>query len=176
MSTTKLDAENTLGIAVNGNHDEGQNLVVKQTDTLKKLFGTKQDEIANGLFRHCIKVLKENEASDEFAGNDERMFMVAAIAEIKPRDGVERMLAVQMAATHVAMIRAGRWMANADNLAQVQTHTTRYNKLARTYTAQMEALRKHRNGGKQTVTVQHVNVEDGGQAIVGNVETGGGAQ
>ena len=35
-------------------------------------------------------------------------------------------------------------------------------------------LRKHRNGGKQTVTVQHVNVEDGGQAIVGNVDAGGG--
>ena len=28
--------------------------------------------------------------------------------------------------------------------------------------------------GKQTVTVQHVNVEGGGQAIVGNVATGGG--
>jgi hypothetical protein len=37
----------------------------------------------------------------------------------------------------------------------------------------MEALRKHRNGGKQTVTVQHVNVEDGGQAIVGDVQSGG---
>jgi hypothetical protein len=46
--------------------------------------------------------------------------MVTAIAEIKPRDGVERMLAVQMAATHVAMMRAGRWIVNADNLAQVQ--------------------------------------------------------
>ena len=43
----------------------------------------------------------------------------------------------------------------------------------RAYVAQMEALRKHRNGGKQTVTVQHVNVAEGGQAIVGNVETGG---
>jgi hypothetical protein len=38
----------------------------------------------------------------------------------------------------------------------------------------LEALRKHRNGGvKQTVTVQHVNVEDGGQAIVSNVQAGG---
>ena len=48
-----------------------------------------------------------------------------------------------------------------------------FNKLMRTFTAQMEALRKHRHGGKQTVTVQHVNVEDGGQAIVGTVEAGG---
>ena len=52
---------------------------------------------------------------------------------------------------------------------QVQAHYNGYTKLARAYVAQMEALRKHRNGGKQTVTVQHVNVQDGGQAIVGNV-------
>ena len=175
MSKTELDAENTLGIAMSGKHEEGQNLVVKQTDTLKKLFGSKHDEIANGLFRHCIKVLKSNEASDEFAGNDERMFMVAAITEIKPRDGIERMLAVQMAATHVALIRAGRWMANADKLDQLKAYSSSYNKLARTYVAQMEALRKHRNGGKQTVTVQHVNVEGGGRAIVGDVSHGGRA-
>ena len=90
-----------------------------------------------------------------------------------PRDPVERMLAVQMAATHVATIRAGRWMATSDNLPQVEAHYTGFNKLARTFAAQVEALRKHRTGGKQTVTVQHVNVADGGQAIVGNVKTGG---
>jgi len=32
----------------------------------------------------------------------------------------------------------------------------------------METLRKHRNGGKQTVRVERWNVERGGQAIVGN--------
>jgi hypothetical protein len=36
----------------------------------------------------------------------------------------------------------------------------------------MDALRKHRDGGKQVVRVQNVNVEGGGQAIVGNVQTG----
>ncbi|WP_051544655.1 hypothetical protein [Sulfitobacter mediterraneus] len=125
--------------------------------------------MANGLLSHCLKVLKANEASDDFAGNDERAFMLAAIKELAPRDAVERMLAVQMAATHVAMVRAGRWLALADTVEKATAYNSNYTKLARTYTAQMEALRKHRNGGKQTVTVQHVNVEGGGQAIVGNV-------
>jgi hypothetical protein len=159
-----------LGIAIKGCPSAGQSATVRQADTLRKLFGTTHDEIAGGLFRHCLKVLKEDEASDEFKGNDERMFMVAAIAEIKPRDGVERMLSVQMAVTHVAMIRAGRSMAYASTLEQVKAHNNGYTKLARTYAAQMEALRKHRNGGKQTVVVQRVNVEDGGQAIVGAVQ------
>ena len=101
------------------------------------------------------------------------MFMLTSVAEIQPRDTFERMLAVQMAATHVAMIRSGRWLANAASIDQTNLHYNGYTKLARAYVAQMEALRKHRNGGKQTVTVQHVNVSDGGQAIVGNVETGG---
>ena len=43
------------------------------------------------------------------------------------------------------------------------------NKLARTFAAQVEALKRYRTGGEQTVTVQHVSVSDGGQAIVGNV-------
>lgn len=33
----------------------------------------------------------------------------------------------------------------------------------------MEALKRYRSGGEQKVTVQHVNVAEGGQAIVGNV-------
>ena len=60
-------------------------------------------------------------------------------------------------------------LATSDNLNQVNAHYNGFTKLARAYVSQMEALRKHRNGGKQTVTVQHVNVQDGGLAIVGNV-------
>lgn len=63
-----------------------------------------------------------------------------------------------------------------DTLQQLEVHERIVNKLARTFATQMEALRKHRNGGKQTVTVQHVNVEDGGQAIVGNVAHEGGGK
>ena len=33
----------------------------------------------------------------------------------------------------------------------------------------MEALKRYRSGGEQKVTVQHVSVSEGGQAIVGNV-------
>jgi hypothetical protein len=34
---------------------------------------------------------------------------------------------------------------------------------------QLEALKRYRTGGEQKVTVQHVSVSEGGQAIVGNV-------
>ena len=48
------------------------------------------------------------------------------------------------------------------------------NKLARTFAAQVEALKRYRSAGEQTIKVQHVTVNDGGQAIVGNVSQGAG--
>jgi hypothetical protein len=47
------------------------------------------------------------------------------------------------------------------------------NKLSRTHATLLEALNRHRGKGQQKVTVEHVHVHEGGQAIVGNV--GGGA-
>jgi len=47
------------------------------------------------------------------------------------------------------------------------------NKLSRTYSALVETLNRHRGKGQQKMTVEHVHVYEGGQAIVGNVETRG---
>ena len=44
--------------------------------------------------------------------------------------------------------------------------------LLRTFTAQVEALQRYRGKGQQKVTVEHVNVNAGGQAIVGTVHPG----
>jgi hypothetical protein len=152
--------------------DDGS-LVVQQNgdDALNRIFGSDSPAVNEALFRHGFLTLNPSEADD--GAKDMRGFLPAIIREIAPRDGVERMLAVQMATTHIAMIRQGGRIANADQLPQFEAHERAYNKLARTYAHQVEALRKYRNGGKQTVTVQHVNVADGGQAIVGNVEARG---
>jgi len=40
----------------------------------------------------------------------------------------------------------------------------------------LEALNKHRGKGQQKVTVEHVHVHQGGQAIVGHVAQGGGIE
>jgi hypothetical protein len=44
-------------------------------------------------------------------------------------------------------------------------------KLLLIYARQIEALNKHRGKGQQKVTVEHVHVEAGGQAMVGHIET-----
>jgi len=47
------------------------------------------------------------------------------------------------------------------------------NKLSRTYAALIEALGRHRSKGQRRITVEHVSVNAGGQAIVGTVTPGG---
>jgi hypothetical protein len=99
-------------------------------------------------------------------------FMVSVIKGIEPRDQLESMLAAQMAATHMAMLWFVRGLQRVENLPQQDAAERAINKFARTYVAQMEALKRYRSGGEQKVTVQHVSVSEGGQAIVGNVTQG----
>jgi hypothetical protein len=173
MTKIEKAAPDCIGVAVGGSARQGHTITLASKDALAKIFGTPDADQARSFMQHCLKVLKPDEAGDAGAANDERQFLLSIVRDMAPRDPIERMLAVQMAATHVATIRSARWLANTESIAQVQAHYTGFNKLARTFAAQVEALRKHRTGGTQTVTVQHVTVSDGGQAIVGNVQAGG---
>ncbi|MEM8631096.1 MAG: hypothetical protein AAGF74_07660 [Pseudomonadota bacterium] len=108
-------------------------------------------------------------------GMSERIanFAHSVVGAIQPRDEIEAMLAVQMAATHQATMVMVRKLNCASSTQQQDAAERAYNKLARTFTTQMDALKKYRAKAPQTVRVEEVNVGDGGQAIVGNVQHGG---
>jgi hypothetical protein len=96
-------------------------------------------------------------------------FMLAFIKNSEPRDEIEATLAAQMAATHVAIMRFANRLAHAESLQEQDSAERAYNKLARTYAMQMEALQRYRSKSQANVIVQNVSVSDGSQAIVGNV-------
>jgi hypothetical protein len=102
---------------------------------------------------------------------DERKlnFMLSMVKGVEPKDHLEAMLAAQMAAVHVATMTFGRRLSAVETVEQQDSTERAFNKLARTFTSQLEALKRYRTGGEQKVTVQHVSVSEGGQAIVGNV-------
>ena len=105
--------------------------------------------------------------------NEQKLnFMLAVIKGVKPRDQLEAMLAAQMAAVHLAAMRAARDLADAESLQHRDSAERTFNKLTRTFVTQMEAFKRYRMGGEQTITLQQVNVSEGGQAIVGNVTQG----
>jgi hypothetical protein len=100
--------------------------------------------------------------------------MLSVVRGINPRDETEALLAAQMAAIHNATMVAARRLNHIETIPQQDSASTMLNKLARTFATQVEALKKYRSGGEQTIKVQHVTVNEGGQAIVGNVSQGGG--
>ena len=65
-------------------------------------------------------------------------------------------------------------MRTSDTIPQLETNGVILTKLQRTFTAQLEALQRYRGEAPQQVRVEHVHVHEGGQAIVGAVQTGGG--
>ena len=95
---------------------------------------------------------------------------------IGARDEIEGMLATQMVSTHFAAMTLLRRLKGVETIPQETSAGSLAVKLLRTYTMQMEALQRYRGKGQQKVTVEHVHVHSGGQAIVGAVTQGGGVQ
>src|SRR5208283_4819882 len=132
---------------------------------LMKALGTTDDHFLAGLVKQLVNAGSQGSAPDESGSN----FMLAIVKGMEPRDQIEAMLAAQMAAVHMATMTFARRLALVENLPQQDSAQTAFNKLARTFAAQVEALKRYRSGGEQRVVVQHVNVAEGGQAIVGTV-------
>ncbi|MUZ72954.1 hypothetical protein GOZ90_09690 [Agrobacterium vitis] len=133
--------------------------------------GIQDAELYNGAIRQLENIATQGRDRDPNGLN----FAISIVRAIAPRDHLEVLLALQMASVHLASIRHVRMLNHTESIAQLDIQERTVNKLMRTFTTQMEALRKHRNGGSQKVRVEHVHVYEGGQAIVGNVSHGGGS-
>ena len=129
-----------------------------------RAMGTTDRDFFDGLMSQLVNA-GQGQGRSENAVN----FMVAVIKGIEPRDQIEAMLAAQMAAVHMASMTFARRLAHVENIPQQDSAERAFNKLTRTFAAQVEALKRYRSGGEQKMTVQHVHVGEGGQAIVGNV-------
>jgi hypothetical protein len=104
--------------------------------------------------------------------------MAAAIAAMKgiaPTDELEGMIAAQLLAAHNATMECyRRAMLNGQTFEGRRENLNQANKLSRTFATLLDTLNKHRGKGQQKVTVEHVHVHAGGQAVVGTIERPGG--
>ena len=142
-----------------------------QQYNLLDAFGTSSHDFLGVTVSQLIESLRDRQGSpNELTVNA----ALAIVDGIGPDNEVEALLATQMAATHaLAMLLVGR-TRRVDQLQQAAVNGGLAIKLLRTFTLQAETLAKLKRGGGQTVRVEHVHVHPGGQAIVGNVATGGG--
>jgi hypothetical protein len=111
---------------------------------------------------------------------------VDAATSAKANNSLEKMLAHQLALIHTLAMktgvralefekRQGAWgegfkQADSVELGRLAQATSR---LSSSFQDGLLTLQRLRNGSSQTVTVRHVTVEAGGQAVIGNVKPGG---
>jgi hypothetical protein len=83
---------------------------------------------------------------------------LGAVAGIAPRDEAEAMLAAQMVGVHWTAMDLLRQAGATDSRFHFNDAGNMAVKLLRTYTAQLEALKRYRSSGEQRVVVQHQHV------------------
>jgi hypothetical protein len=100
---------------------------------------------------------------------------VVALAAIGPKDELEAMMAAQLLAAHNATMECYRRAMLPEQTSEGRSQNlNQANKLSRTYAVLLDALNRHRGKGQQKVTVEHVHVHSGGQAVVGMIGAPGG--
>ena len=156
---------------------EGETIIAKhpsqEAGQLKAIGGSMSDDWNHRVANDVVSAvwLFENESDKD----RKRNAAIAALVGIRPASELEGMMAAQLLASHYAAMECYRramlpnqsFEGRSENLNQA-------NKLSRTHAALLEAFNRHRGKGQQKVTVEHVHVHSGGQAIVGNVTGPGG--
>ncbi len=146
-----------------------------RTGRLKAIGGSVSDAFNNVLANAAMGTLWVKNSGPE-ERDRQLSAMAAALVGIAPQDELEGMLAGQLVAANAAAMECyRRAMIGEQSFEGRKENLNQANKLSRTYVTLLEALNRHRGKGiQQKVTVEHVHVHAGGQAVVGAVQAGGG--
>ena len=153
---------------------------------LADAFGTRSMEFVDAMLKGVGMATEDHSASKDFGpGSPDQLAFNAALSVIngvRPQDEVEAMLAANMAVANITLLElvartraaiAGH-LYQGNGLKRLDVLGNLTNKFMRTFAIQIEALARKRRRGEQIVTVKHVHVYSGGQAVVGNVTNRGG--
>jgi hypothetical protein len=92
----------------------------------------------------------------------------------QPRNETKCAIVVQMACVHAAtMAVLGRLGGGHGGDHHVLAAATAASRLSRSFAILVETLRRLRNGGSQVIRIERVEVNEGGQAVIGNVKHSG---
>lgn len=148
--------------------------VSKLKGQLKVIGGSMSDDWNNILANQTVQTLWLKSAEAEEITR-QRHAVVDVLIGIAPRDEFEGMIAAQLIASHNAAMECyRRAMIGEQTFEGRRENLNQANKLSRSYAVLLDTLNRHRGKGQQKVTVEHVHVHAGGQAVVGTVETPGG--
>ena len=109
------------------------------------------------------------------SGTDVLALGIDAAQSIPEANSLEKMLAHQMALTHKASFRVMESALEQRDSVEMARLINASCRLMTTFQQGLLAINRVHNGGHQTVTVQHVNINGGQTVVTGNLQPGGGA-
>ena len=128
MSEDELAVERALAAEMDANDaklpkhsrkkDGATHLNIEHVGTFSEMFGGTK---SMG-FAHALVEARSNLSGSREAMERDKTHALAIVAEIAPQDGIEAMLATQMAAVHIASTREARWLAGAETIQQFDAH------------------------------------------------------
>jgi hypothetical protein len=136
---------------------------------LQQALGTQSSDFVNS------SLIQIQAAARSPLGGVSEIAVNAALAMIEaaaPRDEIEGALAVQLACTHTtAMAVLAKFDVGFATERRAAAFGSAASRLLRAFAMQVEVLRRLRHGGHQCIRIEHVHVNDGGQAVIGNVKS-----
>lgn len=138
-------------------------------EELTYLAGISHKHLADELISSAlITTLSDTNPSQEklnHAAKTTKEMMATLLSE----NGVQSLLAAQMVTIHNLQMKCSTYAKHLPNSFSMTPYVNMTTKLSNTFLQQAQLLSKLHGKGQQKVTVEHVNVHNGGQAIVGNV-------
>jgi hypothetical protein len=150
--------------------DPEQQLAEKKR-IVRKVTGTRSDNAASRL------IFQIQQAHVWPRVNEDAALQAAlfAIAEIRPQSAIEGMLSAQMIAVHDMSLLLMARAIEEQYPEAIERNLILSNRCMRVFLEQVEALQRLQGKtGQQKVVVEHVQVNEGGRAVIGTVSAGTG--
>lgn len=145
---------------------------VTQESMFNQTLGTTGYEYAMSL-TNCMFALAKPQGDHEEQLKAQNI-LLQSLADNGVKDPTEAKLFMQADTLFKQGMKYLARAEDSDMIPQADFYMKNATKLLRLHNETVEAISRYRRGGEQKVTVQHVQVNDGGKAIVGGVFEGGG--
>lgn len=163
----------TFEPTLNGGSNQERNDLVHASLSLAT--GARSSLFGNMLIDSCVAASGLVKNSKREAEINRLNAILDTLYAMKPNDEIEGMLITRLIALHFQITKQMQALSLNDLTSeQVDSLINRSTKLTRLYNETVDTLSRYRRKGEQKVVVQHVNVNDGGQAMVGNFQAGVG--
>jgi len=147
-------------------------LIATDRQKLAEMYGVRDPKLAMFLIDQATQLQASWSNGD---ASDKQELALTTLLEMRPKTLIEAMLAVQTIAVHHRAVKfLGKATIGGEPYSATDVNLARATSLMRLFADQLEALQKLKGqSGQQKMTVEHIHVNAGGQAIVGNVNAKG---